>query len=225
LSRPSTGTLTWDFFHGRGSGTSFSHSAGPHPPLLFRYLEDKDIWRWALRDSEAFSAGFGTVKFEFAVFDALLARGEAGVDEIIERGRAILEYKNGVRDSHVKRAVACRLRAAPQFRALIVNGSTIASEVGHAMCEQPGVQVGVIWTYDHKTRSIYVSLRSDSDDVDVSAIAKGLGGGGHKRAAGFTYLGASIEDLLLPAEEAPAEQNHDALAALTDTGAKRAREQ
>ena len=40
--------------------------------------------------------------------------------------------------------------------------------------------------YDHVKRHFYVSLRSDSDEVDVSIIAKSLGGGGHKRASGFT---------------------------------------
>ena len=31
-----------------------------------------------------------------------------------------------------------------------------------------------------------VSLRATGDDIDVSAIARGFGGGGHRRAAGFT---------------------------------------
>jgi phosphoesterase RecJ-like protein len=31
-----------------------------------------------------------------------------------------------------------------------------------------------------------VSLRATGDDVDVSAIARAHGGGGHRRAAGFT---------------------------------------
>lgn len=34
-----------------------------------------------------------------------------------------------------------------------------------------------------------VSLRSNTDDVDVSAFASRFGGGGHKRAAGLTYTG------------------------------------
>lgn len=182
-------TLSWEYFLGQG---------GQEVPLFFRYLEDKDIWRWAFKNSEEFSAGFGTIKFEMSAFKDLLDKGEAGVDEIIERGRAILEYKNSVRDSHVKRAIPCRLKAAPQFEGLIVNGSTIASEIGNAMCQQPGCQFGAIWNYEHSKKSIYVSLRSDSDEVDVSIIAKSFGGGGHKRAAGFSFAGASIEELLVP---------------------------
>jgi bifunctional oligoribonuclease and PAP phosphatase NrnA len=40
-----------------------------------------------------------------------------------------------------------------------------------------------------------VSLRSSGDDVDVSAIARHSGGGGHKRAAGFS-TDLEIEDLV-----------------------------
>jgi len=40
-----------------------------------------------------------------------------------------------------------------------------------------------------------VSLRATDDDVDVSVIARAQGGGGHRRAAGFTT--AMSEDELL----------------------------
>ena len=39
------------------------------------------------------------------------------------------------------------------------------------------------------------SFRTTRNDVDVSAIAKKLGGGGHKKAAGFSSEG-SIESVL-----------------------------
>jgi phosphoesterase RecJ-like protein len=39
-----------------------------------------------------------------------------------------------------------------------------------------------------------VSLRASVDELDVSAIARKLGGGGHRQAAGFSSE-ASIEDI------------------------------
>lgn len=39
------------------------------------------------------------------------------------------------------------------------------------------------------------SFRTTKDDVDVSALAKKLGGGGHKKAAGFTTSG-TIKEIL-----------------------------
>jgi phosphoesterase RecJ-like protein len=37
------------------------------------------------------------------------------------------------------------------------------------------------------------SLRTTRDDVDVAAIAKLFGGGGHRKAAGFTMPGRLVE--------------------------------
>ena len=37
------------------------------------------------------------------------------------------------------------------------------------------------------------SLRTTRDDVDVAALAKLFGGGGHKKAAGFTVKGKLVE--------------------------------
>ena len=39
------------------------------------------------------------------------------------------------------------------------------------------------------------SFRTTNDDVDVSALAKQMGGGGHKKAAGFTTDG-TIENVV-----------------------------
>ena len=56
-----------------------------------------------------------------------------------------------------------------------------------------------------------VSLRATDDDVDVSIIARAQGGGGHRRAAGFSttlelpelivFLRASIAAQLQPASD------------------------
>ena len=45
------------------------------------------------------------------------------------------------------------------------------------------------------------SFRTTRDDVDVSAWAKAMGGGGHKKAAGFTVPGTINEALKKVLEE------------------------
>ncbi len=52
-----------------------------------------------------------------------------------------------------------------------------------------------------------VSLRATDDDVDVSVIARAQGGGGHRRAAGFTTA-LDGEDLVAFLREAIAQQLH-----------------
>ena len=265
--KQSGATLAWDFFHGEGSGSplaarvgaagsgrAIACAPGDATPLLFRYLEDRDIWRWAMAEAEAFCAGFDMLEKDFAVWRGVLESGEAGMRAIIENGRAIVAYKNKTRDSHVKRARPVRLRAAPELVGLVVNGSTLASDIGNALCQvtlpppvaaaaaaagmaasgaaeagagaagaagaagtasaaesapargTPGglAAFGMIWEYDHATAVYRVSLRSDCDEVDVSLIARKLGGGGHRRASGFSHTGASIGELFLDVEAPPA---------------------
>ena len=62
--------------------------------MLFRYIEDADLWRWALPDSRAFTAGLTSLALEYdarlnpAIFDTLLQQTPGG---LIEAGRAVLE--------------------------------------------------------------------------------------------------------------------------------------
>ena len=77
---------------------------------------------------------------------------------------------------------------------LVVNASHWMSEIGARL--SPDCDFAMIWYYDHEDKRIKVSLRSFHDTVDVSEIAKKFGGGGHKKAAGFTLNGdTQIEDL------------------------------
>lgn len=119
-------TLAWSFFH-----------PGKEVPLFFRYIEDRDIWRWAFRGSrEVCDALSATVPNTFEALEALRVKGAAGVEELMGLGRSISMYKDTVVDSHVKRAITGRLKIAPQFKCRFVNASTLASEIGNQLCER-----------------------------------------------------------------------------------------
>jgi len=180
--KQSGATLAWNYFH------------GADVPTFLRYLEDKDIWRWSFPDSQAFSAGF-TTPFDFAAWDAVLSGGSAAIADIIARGQSVLEYRNKEIAFHVAKAVPCVMKAAPGFRGRLLNATTLVSEIGNRLALEPDVDYGFMWQFDHRTGVFTCSLRSASDAVDVSVIAKSLGGGGHRRAAGFSYRGVSIDEL------------------------------
>jgi len=53
-----------------------------------------------------------------------------------------------------------------------------------------------IFCYELDYKNIKFSLRSKSDDIDCSIIAQKYGGGGHKRAAGFTAKINEYDDII-----------------------------
>ena len=68
--------------------------------------------------------------------------------------------------------------------AFLTIGSAHASEIGHAVLDRyPNVDYVVMAVPGIDT----ISMRSRKDGVDVGAIAKANGGGGHAGAAGFPY--------------------------------------
>ena len=168
--------ITWDFFH-----------PGKEPPKFLKYIEDRDLWTWALPYSREFSAAFDLVDFsheEFAKFE-----DDSVFDEAVKKGSVVLAYSKTV----IKRvAEQARKRKFKGKDVYVVNSSHWMSEIGSKL--SPDCDICFIWYYDHEQRNIKVSLRSHGDNADVSEVASHFGGGGHKNSAGFTLPGDTIVD-------------------------------
>lgn len=92
----------------------------------------------------------------------------------------MFEYKkSGLIISVITKKDIERIGASEEEISGLVNLLNTATEAKASML--------IYETLDGKIRG---SLRTDRDDIDVSALAKYLGGGGHKRASGFSLLGA-----------------------------------
>lgn len=126
-------TMSWNFFHGTPC------------PLLFRYIEDRDIWRWILKDSRAFSAArqvelpipkpgmLVNPAESFKKWKQILDGGETSIKELIEKGKIVLKYENDIIKRAVKNARVRRLRVAPDHPVLVVNSTILASEIGNEL--------------------------------------------------------------------------------------------
>jgi len=91
-----------------------------------------------------------------------------------------------------------RLRIWMEKRIYVVNSSIFRSEIGDVLALRPDCDFAVIWDFDHERKNYSVSLRSNEEKkIDVSAVAKKFGGGGHACAAGCQWNGAHIEDMFL----------------------------
>lgn len=147
-------------------------------PLLIKYIQDKDLWTWALPQSKEFSAGLSLYALQFDIWLPLLDDNK--IRDVIEGGKTILAYEQKL----VKRAIGRGIRMATVagYQVPMLNTTILASEIGNELAI--GHPFAVTY-FDIADKRIF-SLRSAKDGVDVSEIAKRFtGGGGHFHASGF----------------------------------------
>lgn len=160
--------LAWEYFF-----------PGKTIPVLIRYVQDRDLWKWVEKHSREVSAAIASYNFDYTVWNWLaeVLETDYGIMKIKEEGFAILRYQQRI-------VLDLAVKAAPFMldghSVGVVNSSILQSEIGEAIGKKFGI--GVVWYYS-AGKYIY-SLRSATNDVSV--IAANHGGGGHKGAAGFT---------------------------------------
>lgn len=156
------------------------HHFRPHEdvPELLRYVEDQDLWNWALPDSEAVNAAIASYPREFEVWDGL---ANESIAALAEQGKPILRANR----MEVERRLAHAKPVALGTRRIeAVNASTNRSQIGHQLAQR--AQYGEPWglVYRVEGTEVYGTLYSIGD-LDISQVALEYGGGGHKNASGF----------------------------------------
>ena len=176
--------LDFCVFDQNESGASLAHQwfhPGEELPALVRYVRDRDLWRFEMPDSKAVHAWLRSHEFDLDFWDE--AEAVLGTETLrrgaVEAGRAILRVQAKQVAAHVQRGQLVRLGGV-DFLACNCSLSTLHSEVAGALAKT--TEAGAIWM-EMEEYALW-SLRGRGD-VDVSAIAKKFGGGGHHNAAGF----------------------------------------
>ena len=166
--------ITWDELH--PGSTSW---LGIRPKLI-SYVEDRDLWRWALPSSREVSEYIFATPRTFPDWDRLAEKIEHEFDRVVEGGIILLEAKR------IRVATVCRNVRWFDFNGAsipIVNCAWDMSEIGEYLCKQfPKAPCGGYY-FDRKDKRQW-GFRSRSG-FDVSALCKQYGGGGHQTAAGF----------------------------------------
>ncbi len=179
--------ISWEYFH-----------PDKEVPMLIKHIDDYDRWQFRIEGTKEFSkALWSYAPWSFADWNHWLKTSENsvfGCQAFYSEGAAILRAHNQNVQSVVKGSTQecwigySRTKINPiqnweSFRGLAANCPPhLSSDVGHELANQSGT-FGLVWHMD-KDGKIKCSLRSNGD-YDVSAIAKALGGGGHRNAAGF----------------------------------------
>jgi bifunctional oligoribonuclease and PAP phosphatase NrnA len=175
-----TAEIVWDLMHGLGVAPTREIAEALYVGLVTdtgRFMYENTGTRAHVMAAELIEAGVDVHEIYRRVYEgipygklALLARGLAGVERYDDGRLAITHLsaedfrESGAEESYTE-GVVDHLRS--------VEGTAVAALVRDRLgAEQEGL--------------MKVSLRAADERVDVSAIARAQGGGGHRQAAGFT---------------------------------------
>ena len=148
--------------------------AHDHPvPWLLDYIQDKDLWTWALPSSREINAAVASHPFDFDLWNGFKQK------ELEQEGRAILRYEHELVNKLAAQAVLVEFQGAVVPS---VQSAVLTSQIGERLSAD--YPFCIIW-HDREGRRYY-SMRSREDGSDVGAIAASFGGGGHTHAAGFS---------------------------------------
>lgn len=166
--------LTWDWFH----------IITPEPPLV-SYVQDRDLWKFALPSSKEISAYIAQIPKTFEAYNLAAVAIQHNFLETVEKGELLLKQFSQLCESIAANARPITIYAGEGnfYDGICCNcPGQFASDVGNLLANESGT-FGCTYFFD-KDGSTIVSLRSNGD-YDVSIIAKYYGGGGHKNASGF----------------------------------------
>ena len=157
-------------------------------PWFIPYVQDYDLWKFELQQSEAINLAIASFPKEFEAWDEIL---ELGPDKLAEQGEILLRYRAGLIG-----AVTCHARIFKEkgYTVSVLNSSILQSDIGEA-CKADNLFVA-IW-HSQEDGRVKVNLRSHR--TDVAKLAQMVpGGGGHRCASGFTIpVHEQLESTLL----------------------------
>ncbi len=167
----SAAILTWEHFH-----------HGSPVPLLLRYIEDNDLWKFRLPKSRAVSCYLELFPFDFEEYSVLSKKFSSadGFKKIATEGAVMERYK----ESLVERIASSAYHVSFMGNTVLaVNSPNFISAVGDRLAKKHP-PFGIVWSEHGPIRRF--SMRSRGD-FDVSKLAaKFPQGGGHPNAAGFS---------------------------------------
>ena len=153
-------------------------------PLLVQHVQDRDIWKFKMEHTKAVDLYLKQQEQSIENWTDINARmcHATGYKEVVQEGQQLIDAYN------VKLQEICRyaewITIADAAGLMVRCGYMYASDVGHILCKTSGTFGLTYFTTGKENDMLQVSLRSEGD-YDVEAMAKKLGGGGHKNAAGF----------------------------------------
>ena len=173
------------FFEEQRSGAAmaweFACRGEDYPlPMVLSYIQDRDLWTFYYGDdTRAVAAALQSYPMDFEIWDAMMFDGP----RLMTEGQALLRLNRMNVEKMLKET---RQHVIGDYTVPVANIPYFyASDAGNALLQlHPGAPFAATY-FDRADGFRQWSLRSEDTRLDVSAIAKAFGGGGHRNAAGF----------------------------------------
>lgn len=185
--------LTWDYFY-----------PASEQPMVVQYIQDGDLWT----DKYTGTPYLGTflessnftvpefVEFIQRVINEEIEQPKPSYDSLnvaIGDGLVMYDYKMGLCKSIASKAKPTTLKDGTSALTVCCPGE-LASNVGALLYDNPNSN-GVAITYEMLGDTVKYSMRvSAESSFDASLYAKQFGGGGHKKAAGWSIKLSEFSD-------------------------------
>lgn len=162
--------LAWDFFW-----------PNRPVPLLYKVLQDRDLWKFELPETKDIIAGIGSYPMELGLWEQWV--DDARLDSIKYEGRAINRYRQEVYNKIAHSAV--KEVSWNGTKGVMLNAPGLfASDLG----DYCSTGTFVLSWYENNNNQMICSVRSKpGSPVTANEIAKHYGGGGHEHASGFSF--------------------------------------
>lgn len=151
-------------------------------PFVVRYVDDYDVWRFALSNTMDFHNGFMSEddKRPFAdIWKGLFTSERFNINPILARGKEITKFRERQYKSSQSECFESEISG---IKCLVCNEHLGDSHIfGEKINEYP---MCVRFYYSGKDRKWKYSFYSSENGINVAEVAERFGGGGHAHAAG-----------------------------------------
>lgn len=162
-----------------GASLTWEYLFGNNPPWIVRYVEDQDIWRWKYGEKTKYVNLYLLPLTNKPEKIAQLF--DQPVEEIIEKGKIIASFADYLINRFVERAKETPVKIG-DYIVKGYNTNYFQSEIGNILSNKNNQAVLL---FNIQGTDVKMSFRSNEGNrPNALELAKILGGGGHKNAAG-----------------------------------------
>jgi oligoribonuclease NrnB/cAMP/cGMP phosphodiesterase (DHH superfamily) len=159
-------------------------------PLLIRYVRDRDLYKFEMKNSRAFSARLKETDMKFGTYNCLFDNDNIIIS--IMEGKKILRENNITIKNILKNSYTnTHIINGKETKVCYVETNELVSELGEALqIKHTDCDFAAVVCKNTRNNTTKFCLRSNNENVNVRCVAELYsGGGGHPGASGFRVDG------------------------------------